>query len=155
MNCRPTSSEPPTMRLPRRRPAAARPQRVRAFDASEGTALDPLRDKSLGFELGEDRAVSVEPPLERRSPSWLSLSMTGFARAQDHLGPWRYAWEIKTVNSKGLDLRLRAPPNFDALEVKARAQIVEASDAWRLLRQSLRETRRLSSCDAHQSRGAR
>jgi uncharacterized protein (TIGR00255 family) len=50
-------------------------------------------------------------------------SMTGFARAHDHLGPWRYAWEIKTVNSKGLDLRLRTPQNFDALEVKARAQI--------------------------------
>jgi len=50
-------------------------------------------------------------------------SMTGFARAHDHLGPWRYAWEIKTVNSKGLDLRLRAPQNFDALEIKARAQI--------------------------------
>jgi uncharacterized protein (TIGR00255 family) len=50
-------------------------------------------------------------------------SMTGFARAHDSLGPWRYAWEIKTVNSKGLDLRLRAPPNFDAVEVKARALI--------------------------------
>ncbi|MBI1868267.1 MAG: YicC family protein [Methylocystis sp.] len=50
-------------------------------------------------------------------------SMTGFARAQDSCGPWRYAWEIKTVNSKGLDLRLRAPSNFDALEIKARARI--------------------------------
>lgn len=50
-------------------------------------------------------------------------SMTGFARAQDSLGPWRYAWEIKTVNSKGLDLRLRTPANFDAVEVKGRAQI--------------------------------
>jgi uncharacterized protein (TIGR00255 family) len=50
-------------------------------------------------------------------------SMTGFARAHDTLGPWRYAWEIKTVNAKGLDLRLRAPPNFDAVEVKARALI--------------------------------
>jgi uncharacterized protein (TIGR00255 family) len=50
-------------------------------------------------------------------------SMTGFARAHDSLGPWRYVWEIKTVNSKGLDLRLRAPPNFDAVEVKARALI--------------------------------
>jgi uncharacterized protein (TIGR00255 family) len=50
-------------------------------------------------------------------------SMTGFARAQDSLGRWRYAWEIKTVNSKGLDLRLRTPPNFDAVEVKARALI--------------------------------
>jgi uncharacterized protein (TIGR00255 family) len=50
-------------------------------------------------------------------------SMTGFARAHDTLGPWRYAWEIKTVNAKGLDLRLRAPPNFDAVEIKARALI--------------------------------
>ncbi len=50
-------------------------------------------------------------------------SMTGFARAHDNLGPWRYAWEIKTVNSKGLDLRLRTPPNFDAVEIKARALI--------------------------------
>lgn len=50
-------------------------------------------------------------------------SMTGFARAHDTLGPWRYAWEIKTVNSKGLDLRLRTPPNFDAVEIKARALI--------------------------------
>jgi uncharacterized protein (TIGR00255 family) len=52
-------------------------------------------------------------------------SMTGFARTQDHWGPWRCAWEIKTVNSKGLDLRLRTPPNFDALEIKARALIAE------------------------------
>jgi uncharacterized protein (TIGR00255 family) len=50
-------------------------------------------------------------------------SMTGFARAQETLGPWRYAWEIKTVNSKGLDLRLRVPPGFDAVEVKARALV--------------------------------
>jgi uncharacterized protein (TIGR00255 family) len=50
-------------------------------------------------------------------------SMTGFARAQGSLGPWRYAWELKSVNSKGLDLRLRTPPNFDAVEIKARAAI--------------------------------
>jgi len=50
-------------------------------------------------------------------------SMTGFARAQGGLGPWRYAWELKSVNSKGLDLRLRTPPNFDAVEIKARAAI--------------------------------
>jgi uncharacterized protein (TIGR00255 family) len=50
-------------------------------------------------------------------------SMTGFARAQGSLGPWRYAWEIKSVNAKGLDLRLRVPPNFDAVEIKARAAL--------------------------------
>jgi uncharacterized protein (TIGR00255 family) len=50
-------------------------------------------------------------------------SMTGFARTQGALGPWTYAWEIKSVNAKGLDLRLRVPPNFDAVEIKARAAI--------------------------------
>lgn len=53
-------------------------------------------------------------------------SMTGFARAQGHLDPWRYAWEIKTVNAKGLDLRLRVPAGFDALEIKARATLSAA-----------------------------
>lgn len=50
-------------------------------------------------------------------------SMTGFARAQGSLGPWSYSWELKSVNSKGLDLRLRVPPNFDAVEIKARVAI--------------------------------
>lgn len=50
-------------------------------------------------------------------------SMTGFARARGSHGPWSYAWELKTVNAKGLDLRLRVPPNFDAVEIKARAAI--------------------------------
>ncbi|GLI91196.1 YicC/YloC family endoribonuclease [Methylocystis echinoides] len=50
-------------------------------------------------------------------------SMTGFARARGSLGPWSYVWEIKSVNAKGLDLRLRVPPGFDAVEVKARAAL--------------------------------
>lgn len=53
--------------------------------------------------------------------------MTGFARAQGslatNLASWRYAWEIKSVNAKGLDLRLRAPPDFEAVEIKAREKI--------------------------------
>ena len=49
--------------------------------------------------------------------------MTGFARAQAGVPPWRLTWEIKTVNSKGLDLRLRLPPGFDAIEQDARARL--------------------------------
>ncbi|MGA8171668.1 MAG: YicC/YloC family endoribonuclease [Methylocystis sp.] len=52
-------------------------------------------------------------------------SMTGFARNHGSLGPWRFSWELKTVNSKGLDLRLRTPTGFDAVEVKARAAIAK------------------------------
>ncbi len=50
-------------------------------------------------------------------------SMTGFSRAQGAVGSWSYAWELKSVNSKGLDIRLRLPPAFDSLEIKARQAI--------------------------------
>jgi uncharacterized protein (TIGR00255 family) len=50
-------------------------------------------------------------------------SMTGFARAAGAHGPFRWAWEVKTVNAKGLDLRLRLPPGFDAVEPLARAVV--------------------------------
>jgi uncharacterized protein (TIGR00255 family) len=53
-------------------------------------------------------------------------SMTGFARAQGALGAWRWTVEIKSVNSKGLDLRLRAPQGFDRIEAEARARAAKA-----------------------------
>ena len=52
-------------------------------------------------------------------------SMTGFARVGGAVGAWSWAWEIKSVNSKGLDLRLRVPPGFDAVEIEARALITK------------------------------
>jgi uncharacterized protein (TIGR00255 family) len=50
-------------------------------------------------------------------------SMTGFARTSGHCPPWGWAWELKAVNAKGLDVRLRLPPGFDAIEAEARAKI--------------------------------
>jgi uncharacterized protein (TIGR00255 family) len=50
-------------------------------------------------------------------------SMTGFARARGSLGPWGYAWELKSVNARGLDLRIKVPQGFDAVEIKARAAL--------------------------------
>jgi uncharacterized protein (TIGR00255 family) len=50
-------------------------------------------------------------------------SMTGFAREAGFSAPYRWSWEIKTVNSKGLDLRLRLPSGFDSLEKPVRAAI--------------------------------
>jgi uncharacterized protein (TIGR00255 family) len=47
-------------------------------------------------------------------------SMTGFARTEGALGATRWAWEIRTVNGRNLDLRLRLPPGFDALEPRIR-----------------------------------
>ncbi len=43
-------------------------------------------------------------------------SMTGFARADGAAFGYRWTWEIRSVNGKGLDLRQRLPPGFDRLE---------------------------------------
>jgi uncharacterized protein (TIGR00255 family) len=52
-------------------------------------------------------------------------SMTGFARSHGASGSYVWSWEIKSVNAKGLDLRFRLPPGFDAVEVAARARAAE------------------------------
>lgn len=46
--------------------------------------------------------------------------MTGFARAGGQLSHWTFVWEIKSVNGKGLEVRFRTPPGYDALEQAAR-----------------------------------
>ncbi|KQO75443.1 YicC/YloC family endoribonuclease [Rhizobium sp. Leaf262] len=47
-------------------------------------------------------------------------SMTGFARSEGSCGRYRWAWELRSVNGKGLDLRLRLPPGMEALETELR-----------------------------------
>ena len=53
-------------------------------------------------------------------------SMTGFARAAGSGGAWRWTFELKTVNAKGLDIRLRMPAPFDRAEGEARARLAKA-----------------------------
>ncbi|MCW8056239.1 YicC/YloC family endoribonuclease [Agrobacterium tumefaciens] len=43
-------------------------------------------------------------------------SMTGFARSEGTSGRYRWAWELRSVNGKGLDVRLRLPTGLEALE---------------------------------------
>ena len=50
-------------------------------------------------------------------------SMTGFARSTGATPPFRWVWELKAVNAKGLDLRLRLPPGFDSLESEVRGRL--------------------------------
>jgi uncharacterized protein (TIGR00255 family) len=52
-------------------------------------------------------------------------SMTGFARGQGVSGAYAWAWELKSVNAKGFDLRLRVPAGWDAVEVPARGRAGE------------------------------
>lgn len=50
-------------------------------------------------------------------------SMTGFARADAAAGGVRFHWELRSVNSRGLDVRLRLPPGQEGLEAPAREMI--------------------------------
>jgi uncharacterized protein (TIGR00255 family) len=49
-------------------------------------------------------------------------SMTGFARAQGQAGATAWVWELRSVNGRGLDIKLRLGPGLDALELTLRAQ---------------------------------
>ncbi|HUI35149.1 MAG TPA: YicC/YloC family endoribonuclease [Stellaceae bacterium] len=50
-------------------------------------------------------------------------SMTGFARTEDEAAGISWTWELKSVNGKSLDLRLRLPPGYDAMEASLRAAL--------------------------------
>ena len=52
-------------------------------------------------------------------------SMTGFARREGTSGRYRWAWELRSVNGKGLDLRLRLPQSAERLETDIRRLIGE------------------------------
>ncbi len=52
-------------------------------------------------------------------------SMTGFARSHGASGPYAFEWELKSVNAKGFDLRVRLPQGFDELEAYAKKRAGE------------------------------
>ena len=52
-------------------------------------------------------------------------SMTGFARVDGAAAGYSWVWEVKSVNSKGLDLRFRVPHGFDHIEAEARKKAAE------------------------------
>lgn len=52
-------------------------------------------------------------------------SMTGFARSHGASGPYTFEWELKSVNAKGFDLRLRLPPSWDEIEAPAKKRAGE------------------------------
>ena len=64
-------------------------------------------------------------------------SMTGFARVDGAGDGYRWTWELRSVNGKGLDIRLRLPPGFEDLEPRAR-QILSGGVARGNVQASLR-----------------
>ena len=53
----------------------------------------------------------------------LLMSMTGFARSAGAGLGYRWTWELRSVNGKGLDIRLRLPPGVDSLEQGVRERL--------------------------------
>lgn len=52
-------------------------------------------------------------------------SMTGFARTDGTADGLTWTWEARSVNGRGLDVRLRLPPGNEALEIPARDAVAK------------------------------
>ena len=50
-------------------------------------------------------------------------SMTGFASREGHHDVWSWSWDLRSVNGRGLDIRLRLPDWIEGLEQGVKAQI--------------------------------
>ncbi|UYV39186.1 YicC family protein [Rhodobacteraceae bacterium D3-12] len=57
----------------------------------------------------------------------MTISMTGFASAKGQWNSFSWSWELRSVNSKGLDLRLRVPDWITGLEAALRTRMGEAT----------------------------
>lgn len=56
----------------------------------------------------------------------MTVSMTGFAARRGAGAGCTWAWDIRSVNGKGLELRLRVPDWVDGLELALRAELQKA-----------------------------
>ena len=50
-------------------------------------------------------------------------SMTAFAGSESEIEGCRFAWEIRSVNHRYLDINMRLPENFRSLETGLRSMI--------------------------------
>jgi len=57
----------------------------------------------------------------------MTKSMTGFAANKGEIAGWNWAWDIRAVNARGLDIRMRVPDWVDGLEPALRAIIQKAA----------------------------
>lgn len=53
-------------------------------------------------------------------------SMTGFARTEGRHGTYRWHWEIRSLNGKGLDCRFRLPSGYEGMEATLRDTLAAA-----------------------------
>jgi uncharacterized protein (TIGR00255 family) len=53
----------------------------------------------------------------------MTRSMTGYATERGRVADWTWVWDLRSVNGRGLDLRLRMPDWIEGLEPAARAAL--------------------------------
>ena len=54
-------------------------------------------------------------------------SMTAFATEQGHADGARWTWEVRSVNGRGLDVKVRMPDGIDGLEAHVRAEVAKVA----------------------------
>ncbi len=83
-------------------------------------------------------------------------SMTGFARTAGVTEGVGWAWEMKSVNGRGLDIRVRVPPGCEALGEEARKAAAAAFTRGTIhINLSLQAAERGGRRDPPRPRGAR
>ncbi len=91
----------------------------------------PHTEKLIGetfFDKGYSlitRYTSADSRAEEGEIAISIFSMTGFARVEGGVDTCVWTWEAKSVNAKGLDVRLRLPRILDALEARAREGVAK------------------------------
>ena len=83
----------------------------------------------------------------------MTRSMTGFATARGSSGDWSWVWDLRSVNGRGLDLRLRLPDWIEGLEQAAR-QALQAAVSRGNVTMSLRISRAAEAGTAMLDRAA-
>jgi uncharacterized protein (TIGR00255 family) len=53
-------------------------------------------------------------------------SITGFARESGSAGPYQWAWELKSVNGRGLEVRVRTPAGLESAGEEARGVVAKS-----------------------------
>ncbi len=81
--------------------------------SQQGLAL--WRSMALGAASTQEMASTERAGMIR--------SMTGFASGKGAFGPHSWTWELRSVNGKGLDMRLRLPDWLTGLEAALRAEL--------------------------------
>lgn len=77
----------------------------------------------------------------------MTISMTGFAAGRGQGAGAAWVWDLRSVNGKGLDLRLRVPDWIDGLELALRGEISRAMSRGNVSL-TLRVTREAAEAEA-------